>query len=86
MIGSSFLQVMRTTIKAGMSSNFSGILPAVLSALECVENRCIILLALKRLHFYRIFFIFAGKKDNHSISDSFEFRPDLTTDFGVRYP
>ena len=33
--------------------------------------------------FDRIFFILAGKEDNHNISDKFEFQPDLTKDCGV---
>ena len=33
--------------------------------------------------FNRIFFILAGKEDNHKISDEFDFRPDSTTDCGV---
>ena len=42
-----------------------------------------ILLALQRLHFYRILFIIAGKEDNHNISDEFEFQPGSTKDCGV---
>ena len=40
---SSFLQVMRTTIKAWMSSNFGQIPLSIteLSAFESLENRCI---------------------------------------------
>ena len=33
-----------------------------------------------------IFFIFAGKKDNHNISDKFEFQPDSTKDCRVSCP
>ena len=33
-----------------------------------------------------IFFIFAGDKDNHKISDGLEILPDQTFDFGVNYP
>ena len=29
---------------------------------------------------------FAGKEDNHNISDEFEFQPDSTKDCGVSYP
>ena len=39
--------------------------------------------ALLRLHFYRIFFILAGIKTIHNISDKFEIRPDRTKDCGV---
>ena len=40
LIGSSFLQVRRTTIKSQMSMNFGFIQPwtAVLAALECLKN------------------------------------------------
>ena len=34
----------------------------------------------------RIFFIFAGKEDNHNISDEFEFQPDSTKDCRVTCP
>ena len=33
-----------------------------------------------------IFINFTGKKDRHKILDGFEFRPDLTSHFGVRCP
>ena len=36
--------------------------------------------------FYPILFIFAGNEEMHNISDEFEFRPDQTTDYGVRCP
>ena len=36
--------------------------------------------------FDRIFFILAGNKDNHNISNKFEFGPDLTKDCGVSCP
>ena len=36
--------------------------------------------------FYPIFFILAGNEDMHKISDEFEFRPDLTTDYEVSRP
>ena len=50
---SSYLQVTRTSIISGTSSNFSQIRPrtAELAALERLKNRTISLLALLRLHF-----------------------------------
>ena len=36
--------------------------------------------------FDRIFFIFAGKEDNHNISDEFKFQPVSTKDCGVSCP
>ena len=33
--------------------------------------------------FDRIFFILAGKEDNHNILDEFEFQPDSTKDWEV---
>ena len=79
------MQVMRTTIKAWMSSNFGGIPPwsAELAALECVKNLCIICKHSSAFIFDRIFFILSGKEVNHNVSDEFEFRPDSTKDFGV---
>ena len=43
------------------------------------------------LHFFSvafdpILFILAGNEDMHEISDEFELRPDLTTDYGVSCP
>ena len=32
------------------------------------------------------FFILAGNKDNHNISDGFEFQPDPTSDCGISCP
>ena len=36
--------------------------------------------------FWSDFFILAGNKDMHKISDEFEFWPDRTTDYGVSCP
>ena len=36
--------------------------------------------------FDRIFFILAGKEDNHNISEEFEFQPDSTKDCEVSCP
>ena len=51
-----------------------------LAALECLKNR--------RNHFFSvaidpILFKLAGNEDMYNILDEFEFRPDLTTDYGV---
>ena len=86
LIGSfSNLQVMRTCIKAWMSLNLGQIPPLTmeLAALERLKNR--------RHHFCSvaidlIFFKLAGNEDMHNILDEFEFRPDLTTDYGVSCP
>ena len=80
-----YLQVMRTCIKAWMSSNFGQIplLTWELAAFERLKNRC--------CHFFsvaidKIHFKFVGNEDIHNISDEFEFRPDRTTDCGVSCP
>ena len=86
LIGSfSYLQVMRTCIKAWMSLNLGQIPPLTmeLAALERLKNR--------RHHFFSvaidpILFKLAGNEDMHNILDEFEFRPDLTTDDGVSCP
>ena len=54
-----------------------------LAALERLKNR--------RHHFFSvaidpILFKHAGNEDMHNILDEFEFRPDLTTDYGVSCP
>ena len=82
------MQVTRTSIKAWMSSNL-GIIPPLtlkLITLERLKKRHIILLALLRLIFDRIFFILAGNQDIYNISDEIEFQPDLTKDCGVSCP
>ena len=68
-----------------MSSNFGQIplLTTELAALEHLKNQ--------RLHFFSvaidpIHFKLAGNEDLHNILDEFEFRPDLTTDYGVSCP
>ena len=86
LIGSfSYLQVMRTCIKAWMSLNLGQIPPLTmeLAALERLKNRS--------HHFFSvaidpILFKLAGNEDMHNILDEFEFRPDLTTDYGVSCP
>ena len=83
LIGSfSYLQVMRTCIKAWMSLNLGQIPPLTmeLAALERLKNR--------RHHFFSvaidpILFKLTGNEDMHNILDEFEFRPDRTTDYGV---
>ena len=54
-----------------------------LAALERLKNR--------RRHFFSvaidlILFKLAGNEDRHNILDEFEFRPDLTIDYGVSCP
>ena len=54
-----------------------------LAALEHLKNR--------RHHFfsvaiYPILFKLTGNEDMHNILDEFEFRPDLTTNYGVSCP
>ena len=68
---SSFLQVTRTYMKAWTSSNFNQIPPPSpeLSALARLKNCCEHSSA---YIFDRIFFIFAGKEDNHKVSSGFE--------------
>ena len=72
---------MRTCIKAWMSLNL-GQIPPLTMALAALER-------LKNLshHFFSvafdpILFKLAGNEDMHNILDEFEFRPDLTTDYG----
>ena len=84
---SSFLQVTRTCMKAWMRSNFSQIPPPTeLSALGHLKNQCIMFEHSSSFSFDRIFFVFAGKEDNHKILDEFKFRPALTKDCGVSCP
>ena len=86
LIGSfSYLQVMRTCIKAWMSLNLGQIPPLTreLAALERLKNR--------HHHFFSvaidpILFKLAGNEDMHNILDEFEFQPDRTTDYGVSCP
>ena len=86
LIGSfSYLQVIRTCIKAWMSLNLGQIPPLTmeLAALERLKNRC--------HHFFSvaidpILFKLADNEDMHNILDEFEFWPDLTTDYGVSCP
>ena len=86
LIGSfSYLQVMRTFIKAFMSLNFGQIplLTTALAALERLKNRCHHVIY---VDIDPIFFKLAGNKDMHNIMNEFEFRPDRTTDYGVSCP
>ena len=76
---------MRTCIKARMSLNLGQIPPLTmeLAALQRLKNRC--------HHFFSvaidpILFKLAGNEDVHNILDEFEFRPDLTFDYGVSCP
>ena len=82
LIGSfSYLQVMRTYIKAYKSLNFGQIPPLTmeLAALERLKNRCHHVIS---VDIDPIFFKLAGNKDMHSIMNEFEFRPARTTDYG----
>ena len=86
LIGSiSYLQVVRTYIKAYMSLNFGQIPPLTtqLAALERLKNRCHHVIS---VDIDSIFFKLAGNKDMHKIMNEFEFRPDRTTDCGVSCP
>ena len=76
---------MRTYINAWMSLNLGQIPPLTmeLAVLERLKDR--------RHHFFSvaidpIIFKLAGNEDMHNILDEFEFRPVLTTDYGVSCP
>ena len=81
----SYLQVMRTYIKAYMSLDFGQVPPLTteLAALERLKNRCHHIIS---VDIDPIFFKLAGNKDMHNIMNEFEFRPDQTTDYGVSCP
>ena len=68
-----------------MSLNFGQIPPLTteLAALEHLKNRCHHVIS---VDIDPIFFKLAGNKDIHNIMNEFEFRPDLTTDYGVSCP
>ena len=86
LIGSfSYLQVIRTYIKAYMSLNFGQIpsLTTELAALERLKDRCHHVIS---VNIDPIFFKLAGNRDMHNIMNEFEFRPDRTTDYGVSCP
>ena len=76
---------MRTCIKAWMSLTLGQIPPLTmeLAALERLKNRCqhIFYVAIDPIPFK-----LAGNEDMHNILDEFEFRPGLTTDYGVSCP
>ena len=67
---SSFLQVTRTYMKAWMSSNFNQIPPPSieLSALARLKHCC----EHSSVYIFDWIFIFAGKEDNHKVSNEFE--------------
>ena len=81
----SYLQVMRTYVKAYMSLNFGQVPPLTteLAALERLKNLCHHVIS---VDIDSIFFKLAGNKDMHNIMNKFEFRPDRTTDYGVSCP
>ena len=85
MIGSvSYLQVVRTYIKAYTSLNFGKVPPltTALAALERLKNRCHHVIS---VDIDLIFFKLADNKDMHNIMNEFEFRPDrpLTTELAA---
>ena len=69
-------------MKAWMSSNFGQIPPPTpeLSALGRLKK------SMYNVVSSGIFFILAGKEDNHNISDKFEFQPDSTRNCRVTCP
>ena len=76
---------MRTCVKAWMCLNLGQIplLTMELAVLERLQNQC--------HHFFSvaidpILFKLAGNEDMHNILDELEFRPDLTTDYGISWP
>ena len=81
----SYLQVVRTYIKAYTSLNFGQIPPLTmeLASLERLKNLCHHVIS---VDIDPIFFKLAGNKDMHNIMNEFEFRPDRTTDYGVSCP
>ena len=68
-----------------MSLNFGQIplLTTELAALERLKSRCrhFFSVAIDQIHFK-----FVGNEDMNNILNEFEFRPDLTTDYGVICP
>ena len=77
-----YLQVMRTCIKAWMCLNFGQIPPlsTELAALERLKNQC--------FHFFSvaidpILFKLVDNEDMHNILDEFKFRPDRTINYGL---
>ena len=68
-----------------MSLNLGQIPPLTmeLAALERLKNRCHHIIS---VDIDPILFKLAGNEDMHNILDEFEFRPDLTTDYGVSCP
>ena len=81
----SYLQVMRTYIKAYMSLDFRQVPPLTteLAALERLKNRCHHVIS---VDIDPIFFKLAGNKDMHNIMNEFKFWLDRTTNYGVSCP
>ena len=69
-----------------MSSNFNKVRPLTteLPALERLKNHCCV--HSSAVIFKWTFFILADDKDNHEVSDKFEFQPDPNMDCGVSCP
>ena len=85
LIGSSFLQVERTCIKAWLSLNFRQIRPLAMefSALKRLKNQCLHSICVA---FDPIMFKLADNEKMHNILNKVEFWPDLTTDNRVSCP
>ena len=83
LIGSfSYLQVMRTYIKAYTSLNFKQIPPLTTDSCPWASKKS---MSSRHLCWYWIFFKLAGNKNMHNIMNEL-FRPDRTTDYGVSCP
>ena len=74
------MDIMRTCIKAWMSSNF-GQIPLLTLELAALERLKIDVATFFSVAIDKIYFKFLG-----NISDEFEFRPDRKTDYGVNCP
>ena len=93
---SSYLEVTRIAVTSRMSLNFGQVRPQIaeLAALERLEKspwtyngkKNVVASHSSAFIFHWIFFILAGNKDNHYVSDGFEFQPDPTSDCGVSCP
>ena len=88
LIGSSFLQVTRTTIKAWMSFNFGGISPltAELAVLEHLKKTYKLVSILAPSFLFRSSSFFAGNKGNYIVSHEFKIQPVPSMECGVSYP
>ena len=82
---SSFFQVTRTIIKAGMPLLFCQIqqLTTELAALECIKNQCLLFFSVAIV---LTLFKHADTEEMHNILDVFEYWPDWTADNRVACP